>query len=74
MSLRSRVRDPHRTFFKIEKRKYGCVYWTACHTVMDMRTCAAQVMVDFLMRRGFVSPDEDGYLELLAELRNAECR
>ena len=41
---------------------------------MDMRTCAAQVMVDFLMRRGFVSPDEDGYLELLAELRNAECR
>lgn len=34
----------------------------------------AVVIVDFLMRRGFVSPDDDGYLELLAELRNAECR
>lgn len=47
----------------------------ACMMCTCLRTCArAQVMVDFLMRRGFVSPDEDGYLELLAELRNAECR
>lgn len=34
----------------------------------------AVVFIDFLMRQGFVSPDEDGYLELLAELRRAECR
>ena len=34
----------------------------------------AVVFIDFLMRHGFVSPDEDGYLELLAELRGAECR
>ncbi|KAL3773984.1 hypothetical protein ACHAW5_000584 [Stephanodiscus triporus] len=33
----------------------------------------AVVYIDFLMRHGFVSPDEDGYLELLAELRRAEC-
>jgi len=34
----------------------------------------AVVIIDFLLRRGFVSPDDNGYLELLAELRNAECR
>lgn len=34
----------------------------------------AVVLIDFLVRRGFVSPDDDGFLELLAELRNAECR
>jgi len=34
----------------------------------------AVVIADFLLRRGFVSPDDDGYLELLAELRNAELR
>ena len=34
----------------------------------------AVVIADFLVRRGFVSPDDDGYLELLAELRNADCR
>jgi 8-oxo-dGTP pyrophosphatase MutT (NUDIX family) len=34
----------------------------------------AVVIVDFLVRHGFVSPNDDGYLELLAELRNAECR
>lgn len=34
----------------------------------------AVVIIDFLVRRGLVSPDDDGYLELLAELRNAECR
>ena len=34
----------------------------------------AVVFIDFLMRQGFVSPDEDGYLELLTELRRAECR
>ena len=32
------------------------------------------VLADFLMRQGFVSPDDEGYLELLSELRNAECR
>ena len=34
----------------------------------------AVVIIDFLMRRGFISPDDEAYLELLAELRNAECR
>ena len=33
----------------------------------------AIVFIDFLLRHGFVSPDEDGYLELLAGLRRAEC-
>ena len=34
----------------------------------------AVVLIDFLMRHGFVSPDDDGYLALLAELRNGECK
>ena len=34
----------------------------------------AVVFIDFLMRHGFISPDEDDYLDLLAELRRAECR
>lgn len=34
----------------------------------------AVVFIDFLMRHGFISPDEYGYLDLLAELRRAECR
>ena len=33
------------------------------------------VIIDFLIRHGLVvSPNDKGYLELLAELRNAECR
>lgn len=31
------------------------------------------VVVDFLMRNGFVSPDDPGYLQLLGALRGAEC-
>jgi len=31
------------------------------------------ILVDFLLRHGFVSPDEPGYLELLGALRGAEC-
>ena len=34
----------------------------------------AVVFIDFLMRHGFISPDENDYLDLLAELRRAECR
>ena len=34
----------------------------------------AVIIIDFLVRHGFTSPDDDGFLELLAELRNAECR
>jgi len=31
------------------------------------------VIIDFLMRNGFVSPDDPGYLQLLGALRGAEC-
>ena len=46
-----------------------------CHAdEVQFKPNVAVVFIDFLMRHGFVSPDEDGYLELLAELRRAECR
>jgi 8-oxo-dGTP pyrophosphatase MutT (NUDIX family) len=44
------------------------------HDEIQFKPNVAVVFIDFLMRHGFVSPDEDGYLELLAELRRAECR
>jgi 8-oxo-dGTP pyrophosphatase MutT (NUDIX family) len=31
------------------------------------------IIVDFLMRNGFVSPDDPGYLQLLGALRGADC-
>ena len=31
------------------------------------------VCIDFLMRNGFVSPDDPSYLQLLGALRSAEC-
>ena len=31
------------------------------------------VLIDFLMRNGFVSPDDPSYLQLLGALRSAEC-
>lgn len=31
------------------------------------------VLVDFLVRNGFVSPDDPSYLQLLGALRGAEC-
>jgi len=46
-----------------------------CHAdEVRFKPNVAVVFIDFLMRHGFVSSDEDGYLELLAELRRAECR
>mmetsp|Transcript_9640 Transcript_9640/g.23168 ORF Transcript_9640/g.23168 Transcript_9640/m.23168 type:complete len:81 (-) Transcript_9640:1447-1689(-) len=33
----------------------------------------AIVIIDFLMRHGYVAPEEEGYLELLAGLRQGEC-
>jgi hypothetical protein len=32
------------------------------------------VIIDFLVRRGFVSPDTPGYLDLVRELRSGDCR
>ena len=31
------------------------------------------VMLDFLVRHGYVQPDQPGYLQLLAGLRNGDC-
>ena len=31
------------------------------------------VMLDFLVRHGFVQPDQPGYLQLLAGLRTGDC-
>ena len=32
------------------------------------------VVIDHLVRRGYVTPDAPGYLKLLASLRTPECR
>lgn len=46
-----------------------------CHAnEIQFKPNVAVVFIDFLMRHGFLSPDEDDYLELLTELRRAECR
>ena len=31
------------------------------------------VILDFLLRNGHITPEQDGYLELLASLRQGEC-
>ena len=49
------------------------MYRGECRGEAVLKPNVAVVLVDFLMRHGFVSPDEDGYLALLAELRNGEC-
>jgi hypothetical protein len=32
------------------------------------------VIIDFLLRHGFISPDTAGYLDIVRELRSGDCR
>ncbi len=49
--------------------------WRHANDEVRFEPGVAVVFVDFPMRHGgFVEPDEDGYLELNAEPRRAECR
>jgi len=32
------------------------------------------VIIDYLMRKGFVSPQVDGYLDIMKELRSGDCQ
>ena len=43
-------------------------------TSTEFKTNCSVVIIDFLMRHGFFSPDEEGYLELLRSLRQGECQ
>ena len=40
---------------------------------MDFKPNVALVIIDFLLRRGFVAPEEDGYLDLLMAVRQGDC-
>ena len=39
----------------------------------DIKENCNVVMLDFLMRHGYVKPDQPGYLQLLASLRVGDC-
>jgi hypothetical protein len=32
-----------------------------------------KVIIDFLIRHGYVTPEQPGYLELVARLRSGDC-
>eukprot|EP00210_Caulerpa_lentillifera_P005497 g5257.t1 len=41
-------------------------------TTMDYKPNCALVIIDFFIRHGIISPDQNGYLELLKSVRNAD--
>ncbi len=39
----------------------------------EFKTNCNLVIIDFLIRHGYIRPDQPGYLELLTSLRQGDC-